>query len=422
VDTATPLELDRKALTSWYRANRARSRALFDSIAPEAYELRPIPLRHPFVFYDGHFSAFAFNVLHRRALGLGTHDPILEDLFNRGIDPADVASANALARNDWPERKEVEEFSRACDEAVLEDLRTAKLDDPTNPLLVGAEAVFNILEHEEMHHETLMYLIHQLATDQKTGPSPDDRDAMPSSQHDVIEIAAGAAILGRARGTGFGWDNEFERSDIEVGAFSVDRHNVTNGHYLAFLRDGGPVPPFWRRERGDWRLRTAYDELPLPVSWPVYVTHEQAAGFAAWAGGRLMTEAEYDRAAYGTPDGSERRYPWGNAAPEERHGNFGFARFDPLPIGSWPEGASAFGVEELVGNGWEWTSSTFAPFAGFSPMASYPQYSADFFDGKHYVMKGASPVTSFNLIRRSFRNWFYEDYPHMYATFRVAYD
>jgi formylglycine-generating enzyme required for sulfatase activity len=91
-------------------------------------------------------------------------------------------------------------------------------------------------------------------------------------------------------------------------------------------------------------------------------------------------------------------------------------------VGSSPAGASAWGAEDLVGNGWEWTSTPFAPFPGFVPMASYPEYSADFFDGRHYVMKGASPVTSSNLVRRSFRNWFYGDYAYMYATFRRVYD
>ena len=416
------VELDRKALTDWYRANRHRSRELLDSVLPDAYYSRPIPLRHPFVFYDGHFPAFSFNVLHRRALKNPSIDKTLEDLFERGIDPRDVDAASELVRADWPECEAVNRFAAACDAAVLADLRTAQLEDRANPLLAGAEAVFNILEHEEMHHETLTYLIHQLDLESKRGPSPDEPDVMPPTEHDTIAIPAGTATLGKRRGEGFGWDNEFEQTVVDVGAFTIDRHNVTNGHYLAFVRDGGTVPPFWKRERGDWRLRTVYDEIPLPLSWPVYVTHEQAAAFAAWAGGRLPSEAEYHRAAYGTPEGTERPYPWGDDAPSERHGNFGFARFDPQPIGSWPEGASAFGVEELVGNGWEWTSTPFAPFAGFAPMASYPQYSADFFDGKHYILKGASPVTSVNLIRRSFRNWFYEDYPYMYATFRCVYD
>jgi formylglycine-generating enzyme required for sulfatase activity len=134
----------------------------------------------------------------------------------------------------------------------------------------------------------------------------------------------------------------------------------------------------------------------------------------------LPSEAEYHRAAFGTPSGDERPYPWGAQEPDALHGNFDFERFDPEPVDMHPAGASAWGVHDLIGNGWEWTSSVFAPFPGFAPMASYPQYSADFFDGRHYVMKGASPVTSRDLIRRSFRNWFYDDYPYMYAKFRCV--
>ena len=114
------------------------------------------------------------------------------------------------------------------------------------------------------------------------------------------------------------------------------------------------------------------------------------------------------------------RRPWGDAPPSAEHGNFGFVRFDPEPVDAHPAGTSAWGIADLIGNGWEWTATPFAPLPGFEPMASYPQYSADFFDGKHYVMKGASPVTPRELIRRSFRNWFYSDYPYMYAKFRCV--
>jgi formylglycine-generating enzyme required for sulfatase activity len=136
-----------------------------------------------------------------------------------------------------------------------------------------------------------------------------------------------------------------------------------------------------------------------------------------------MSEAEYHRAAFGTPAGQERAFPWGDAEPDpHKHGNFGFRRYDPEPVGTSPAGASAWGVHDLVGNGWEWTSTPFAPFDGFAPMASYPEYSADFFDGAHYVMKGASPVTATGLIRRTFRNWYRAEYPYVYAACRVAYD
>ena len=128
---------------------------------------------------------------------------------------------------------------------------------------------------------------------------------------------------------------------------------------------------------------------------------------------------EFQRAAYGSPEG-ERPYPWGHDAPTPRHGVFDFASWDPEPAGSHPAGASAWGVEDLVGNGWEWTSSPFAPFPGFRAIASYPEYSADFFDGEHFVMKGASPATARELLRPTFRNWFRKHYPYVYATFRCV--
>jgi iron(II)-dependent oxidoreductase len=419
VDTLNLL-LDRPALVDRYRAGRARSAAIFASIAPSAYYEAPVPLRHPFVFYDGHLPAFAYLVLHERALHGGPIDPRLELLFERGIDPSSIDVANRHRRDDWPDRGDVRRFGEACDAALIDDIAHAKLDDPSNPLLVGAEALFNVLEHEPMHHETLMYIISRLPADAKRAPLAEVRDVMPKPR-EPIAIAPGRATLGQQRGAAFGWDNEFGAHTVDVGAFGIDAYDVTNGDYLAFVRDGGTPPPFWIERDGAWFLRGAYHEIPLPLSWPVYVSHDGAEAFCAWAGGRLPSESEYHRAAFGTPTGEERAFPWGSAAPAAQHGNFDFRRFDPEPIGSSPAGASAWGVEDLIGNGWEWTSTPFAPFDGFAPMASYPQYSADFFDGRHYVMKGASPVTSSDLIRRSFRNWFFADYPYMYATFRRVY-
>jgi formylglycine-generating enzyme required for sulfatase activity len=232
-------------------------------------------------------------------------------------------------------------------------------------------------------------------------------------------VDAGVATLGaHPDELPFGWDNEFLRTQVQVAAFDIATFPVTNGEWLRFVARGGPVPAFWRRRDGEWYLRLIFEEIPMPQSWPVYVTHAQAQAYADSMGMRLPTEAEYHRAAFGTPGGDERTYPWGADLPEPKHGNFGFERFDPEPVDAHPLGNSAWGVAELVGNGWEWTSTAFAPFPGFEPMASYPQYSADFFDGQHYVMKGASPVTTRELVRRSLRNWFYHDYPYMYAKFR----
>jgi formylglycine-generating enzyme required for sulfatase activity len=134
----------------------------------------------------------------------------------------------------------------------------------------------------------------------------------------------------------------------------------------------------------------------------------------------LPTEAEYHRAAFGDPSGRERRFPWGDAEPDASRGHFGLTAWNPVAVGRFPAGQSAWGIHDLMGNGWEWTSTTFAPFDGFQPMSSYPEYSADFFDGQHKVMKGASAVTAVDLLRRSFRNWFRPNYPYIYATFRCV--
>ena len=160
-----------------------------------------------------------------------------------------------------------------------------------------------------------------------------------------------------------------------------------------------------------------FEEIPLPLTWPVYVSHAEAAAYARWAGKALPTEAQWHRAAYGSPSGRERLYPWGDEAPDAWRGNFDFASWEPTPVASHPLGASAFGVFDLLGNGWEWTSTPFAPLPGFQPFPFYRQYSADFFDGKHFVMKGGSQRTAASMLRRSFRNWFQPHYPYVYAKF-----
>jgi formylglycine-generating enzyme required for sulfatase activity len=163
-----------------------------------------------------------------------------------------------------------------------------------------------------------------------------------------------------------------------------------------------------------------FDEIPLPLQWPVYVSHAEASAYARWAGKSLPTEAQWHRAAYGTPAGRQNSYPWGEHAPGKKHGNFDFGNWHPSPVGHFPAGNSAFGVADLLGNGWEWTSTLFAPFSGFEPFEFYAGYSANFFDGKHYVLKGGSPRTAACMLRRSFRNWFQPRYQYVYSGFRCV--
>ena len=439
--TAAPT-MNREALADRYRRNRRRSRELFEMVRPEAYYSRPISLRHPIVFYEGHLPAFSLNTLVKKALGGAGVDERLERLFARGIDPESDGPARGSEREGWPAREEVRRFVDACDALVLEALANAPLEQPGHPLLHEGQAVYTILEHEAMHQETLLYMWHQLPYDDKQAPAPQAADVHGATPPPArAAIPAGRATLGaRAGEIAFGWDNEFPAHVADVPAFAIDVHDVTNERFMDFVEAGGyhdahwwtpdafawvrqervEHPRFWARRQRGWRWRGMFEEIDLPPAWPVYVSHAEAAAYARWKGARLPTEAEYHRAAFAEPSGEERPYPWGEGPPDPSRGQFDFASLNPVAAGRHPAGQSAWGVHDLMGNGWEWTSTGFAPFDGFRPMASYPEYSADFFDGQHLVMKGASPVTASALLRRSFRNWFRPNYPYVYATFRCV--
>jgi ergothioneine biosynthesis protein EgtB len=403
-------------------------------LAPSAIFERPIPERNRLIFYLGHVEAFDVNIILRAGFGRPSFHPDFDRLFAFGIDPIDGGLPNEPA-SDWPALADVLAYRDRARREVDAVLERGDDADPER-----AHGVFHTgIEHRLEHAETLAYLFHQLPTHLKYAQR---QASMPETafRGEQPSIPAGRATLGRRRGHGFGWDNEFDEHTVDVPAFRIDRYPVTNAQFMEFLKDGGYTNPkywsdgdwswrqgqkvlhpvFWVRRESGWYLRGMFAEFLLPGSWPVYVSQAEASAYARWAKRRLPTEAEFHRAAYGTPDGTEREYPWGEAAPGAPHGNFDFHRWDPAPVGSYPDGDSAFGVAELVGNGYEWTSTEFAPFDGFAPYDFYPGYSANFFDGRHWVMKGGSPRTAAPLLRRSFRNWFQGHYPYMYAKFRLV--
>jgi ergothioneine biosynthesis protein EgtB len=429
-----------------FRRARARTRALFDLLDPAAYFERPIALRNPIVFYEGHLPAFAVNTLIKKGLDRPGIDEHLEAIFARGIDPEEEAAAVARGNPAWPSRDVVRAYADAADALIESAIANADLSRHDHPLLRDAQAVWAVLEHEEMHQETLAYMWHRLPYRWKVKPEsyltlpPRLAAARPATGR--VEIPAGTVTLGTpAADAVFAWDNERPAHTEHVEAFTIDACNVSNAEFMAFVEAGGyddprwwraedwawvkeegvTHPAFWERDGGAWHWLAMFERVPLPLDWPVYATWAEANAFARWRGARLMTEAEFHRAAYGEPDGGERRFPWGNTPDlTPSPANFDFARFDPLPVAARPGGASAFGVLDLVGNGWEWTANIFAPFDGFTPIPSYPEYSADFFDGQHFVMKGASPMTARGLVRPGFRNWFRPRYPYVYATFRCV--
>jgi ergothioneine biosynthesis protein EgtB len=411
------------------------SDAIFATLREEALPERPIRLRQPFVFYLGHLPAFAWNHIGRRRLGKPAFNAAFDDLFARGIDPPDTSEGPSEAEA-WPPAAEVRGYRDRIREALRPLLDEARLE----------QTALMVLEHELMHHETLLYMV--LRLDHALKKPPRSATAAPPSSEApgrVVRIPSGIAQLGTSRGSlPFGWDNEFPACAALVEGFAIDAAPVRNREFLEFVESGGygdrrlwsdeawswiqrdarRHPPFWQRTAAGFTVRNAYADVPLEqaLEWPVFVTWAEASAYARRNGRRLPTEGEYDRAAYGRPDGSSRSFPWGDEPPTSAHGNFGLRDWSPHPVAAHPRGTSAFGVLDLVGNGWEWTSTPFAPFAGFEPLEGYEGYSADFFDERHFVLKGASWATADALVRRSFRNWFQPHYPYVFAQFRLVSD
>jgi iron(II)-dependent oxidoreductase len=371
---------------------RKRTDELFGLLVPGALYDRPIPERHRNIFYLGHLEAFDWNLIGRRALQMPSFHPEFDKLFEFGIDPP-VGRLPEDQPTDWPSAGEVLRYNALIRERIDRALELGE----------APEQFWHVaIEHRLMHAETFAYMLHNLDPTRKIAPpgvvaQPEG----PALSPRMIEVPAGAAVLGRQRGNGFGWDNEFDEHTIQTAAFAMSKYKVTNAEYLEFVRAGADPPYFWVRRGDEWFQRTMFGEVPLPLTWPAYVTHQQAAAYAKWAGKTLPTEAQFHRAAEGSQHGT---------------GNYDFRSWDPVPVNA----SSSEGFAQLSGNGWEWTSSVFQPFPGFEPFPFYPGYSANFFDGDHYVLKGASARTAACFLRRSFRNWFRPDYPYVYASFRCV--
>ncbi len=397
-----------ETLTAALQEARRQTDLLFSLLTPSALYTRPIPERHRLIFYLGHLEAFDWNHIGAWAQKADRFSPQFDQLFEAGIDP-ESSNLPTDTPSDWPSRDEVCLYNRRVREKVDELL-------PTAP----DEIVQMALEHRLMHAETLAYLLQNLPYECKNPAQAPDQQVSPAPVNTPVEIPGGLATLGRDPEEGFGWDNEFQKHFVRVPSFCIDRYKVTNGEYLEYVKQGAKAPHFWTLRNGEWLIRGMFDLLPFDPHAPVYVTHQEAADYSAWKHKQLPTEAQFHRAAYASREGVEREYPWGDDDPVPGQGAFDFSRWDAASVTATPNCDSDYGVAQLVGNGWEWTSTVFEPFPGFQPTPNYPGYSQNFFDGNHYVIKGGSCRTARRLLRRSFRNWFRPDYPYVYATFRLV--
>jgi iron(II)-dependent oxidoreductase len=294
-------------------------------------------------------------------------------------------------------------------------------------------------QHEQQHVETML-ATHQLRSGPPVlgagTPLPPAR-AEPAS----VVVAGGPFVLG-VNGSDEPWslDNERPAHVVDLPAFRIARFPVTNREWQRFVAAGGYAEPRWWSARG-WAHRIeAGLERPLfwsadgsrrrfglveaiPPDEPVqHVCFFEAEAYAAWAGARLPTEIEWEKAAVWDPaTGRRRRWPWGAAGPGAATANLGGGALRPAPRGAYPAGASACGVEQLIGDVWEWTSSGLEPWPGFTPML-YRQYSEPFFGGDFRVLRGGSWATGGAAIRPSFRNWDLPIRRQIFSGVRLAWD
>ncbi|MFD4409311.1 ergothioneine biosynthesis protein EgtB [Streptomyces sp. NPDC058475] len=298
-----------------------------------------------------------------------------------------------------------------------------------------------IAQHEQQHDETML-ITHQLRKGPAALTAPDPAPAPLFTGPAEVLVPGGPFVMGTSTEP-WALDNERPAHRRTVPSFFIDTTPVTNAAYQAFIEDGGygerrwwtpegwdhirahdiEAPLFWRREGGQWlRRRFGVTELVPPDEPVLHVSWYEADAYARWAGRRLPTEAEWEKAARHDP-ASDRstRYPWGDADPTPEHANLGQRHLRPAPAGSYPAGASPLGVRQLIGDVWEWTSSDLEPYPGFVAFP-YREYSEVFFGPEYKVLRGGSFAVDPVACRGTFRNWDYPIRRQIFSGFRTARD
>jgi len=409
---------------------RERTLSLTDHDEPELVR-RFDPLMSPLVWDLAHIGQQEDLWLLRHGDGRrpGLLPPSVETLYDAFTHPRAVRDRLPLLPP-----VEARAFCREVRGRVLDRLEhLSDVDDPFDFALV--------VSHEQQHDETMLQALQLRSGPPLLGTGAPLPAGRPGVAGTSVLVPGGEFVLGvNAADEPFSLDNERPAHVVDVPSFRIGRVPVTNAEYARFVADGGYASPRWWSERG-WSHRVeAGLERPqfwgpdgtrtrfgvveeLPPDEPVqHVTFFEAGAYAAWAGARLPTEVEWEKAATWDPAaGRRRRHPWGAAEPPAALANLGGTALRPAPVGAYPAGASAYGAEQLMGDVWEWTSSPFRPWPGFRPML-YATYSEPFFDGDYRVLRGGSWAVAESILRPSFRNWDHPVRRQIFSGIRLAWD
>jgi len=423
---------DRETLFDYFENSWELEEILMKSLVGEAtFYMNPDSLRNRLIFYLGHSPVFYINKLIRVGLLEQRINPEYEILFEMGVDPTTPEELDeAMQDVQWPQVKDVWHYRDKVKAEVAEVIQNATLNlpiEPNHPLW----ALMMGMEHNRIHFETSSMLIRQLPLDRVKCPEfwqyAATNGKVPSNE--MIQITGEVVKLGKPEDTPtYGWDSEYGSRQVEVKPFLASKYPIVNGEFLKFVEANGyDNPEFWDEESWDWKTeynikhpkfwipsngsykyRAMFDEIDLPLDWPVEVNHDEAMAYCRWQGQgiRLMSEAEWKVAANGEGD---------------REFNLNVKFGSPTPVGSLETAQSPSGIYDIRGNVWEWLSDDFQPLPGFKPHPLYEDYSAPFFDTQHKVMLGGSWASTGTYASTSCRNWFRRNF-NQHAGFRIAQD
>lgn len=440
------MKQEAEQLARAFEETRTNTLRLFDLCDERDLHESPGFGYRPIIWHLAHIGVFEAYWLVQKAQGLDAPDARYERIF----DP--ISTPREESKN-LPTRAEMESYLRRVRDNVLGYLEGFDFDS-RDPLKRGGYIFQLVLEHERQHQETLSYLFQMLDPSKKTRPAsvvndPDARAGaslangagVTNAVGEMVSVPAGEFLMG-ASGDSFAYDNEYPAREVFLPEFRIARAPVTNGEFARFVEEGGyerrefwteegwswrekevwTQPLYWRRA-GTWTERRMFDEVALAPDHPVTgVSFYESEAYARFAGKRLPTEAEWEKAAsWDAQNNTKRRFAWGDEAPDPARCNYGMNFWGTTPVNGFPAGASPFGCLDMTGNVWEWTSTPFDAFPGFEPFP-YPEYSQTWFDGDHRVLKGGSWATNPQILRTSFRNFFRRHFRIAFAGLRLAED
>ncbi|MER5934711.1 ergothioneine biosynthesis protein EgtB [Streptomyces sp. NPDC002054] len=415
-------------------AARARTAGLTDAVSDPDLTAQHSPLMSPLVWDLAHIGNQEELWLLRRVEGREAMRPEIDPLYDAFQHPRSERPGLPLLGPAEARRYAAEVRGR-----VLDLLERTPLEG--TPLLDGGFAFGMIAQHEQQHDETML-ITHQLRSGPPVLAAPDPGAPWDPPPAPEVLVPGGVFTMGTSTEP-WALDNERPAHPRETEPFFIDTVPVTNAAFQAFIEDGGYAEPrwwaaegweqvhrhgigaplFWHQEGGQWLRRRFGVVEPVPPEEPVlHVSWYEADAWARWAGRRLPTEAEWEKAARHRPEtGRSARYPWGDAEPTPDLANLGQRHLRPARAGSYPAGASALGVRQLIGDVWEWTASDFLPYPGFRAFP-YREYSEVFFGAAHKVLRGGSFAVAPAACRGTFRNWDLPVRRQIFSGFRTARD